>query len=150
MFAAFSWPWMCRSIPVSCLRNLEGFCSPFLGPQPWVLLCHRSNCSKQNDWTRTCLRDLPMVLSCLPGCILFSTYVDWNLCAFLQVYHGWEVEGVCPLCLDGLDLFTRAADRRESSAKYLEYVLDSPASEELPGAGLSLHSILGCSCLPDA
>lgn len=55
-----------------------------------------------------------------------------------------------PLCLDGLDLFTRAADTWESSAKYLEYMLDSSASEELPGAGLSLYSTLGCSCLPDA
>lgn len=55
-----------------------------------------------------------------------------------------------PLCLDGLDLFTRAADTWESSPKYLEYMLDSSASEELPGAGLSLYSTLGCSCLPDA
>lgn len=44
----------------------------------------------------------------------------------------------------------RADDTRESSAKYLEYVLDSSASEELPGAAPSLYSMLGCSCLPDA
>lgn len=57
---------------------------------------------------------------------------------------------VCTLCLGGLDLFTRAADTRESSAKYPEYMLDSPASKDLPGAGLPLYSMLGCSCLPDA
>ena len=60
------------------------------------------------------------------------------------------MEGLCPLCLDGLDVFTSAADTRESSAKYLEYMLDSPARKELPGAELSLYSMLGCSCLPDA
>lgn len=51
------------------------------------------------------------------------------------------MEGVCMLCLDGLDLFTRAADTRESSAKYLEYMLDSPTSKDLPSKELGYHFI---------
>lgn len=43
------------------------------------------------------------------------------------------------LYLAGLDLFSRAADMRGSSTKYLEYVCDFPASEDLPGARISLY-----------
>lgn len=133
MFASFSWLWICRTIPISHLWNLEDFCRPFLSPQPWVLLCHKCNSSKQNDWTRMyvpeghfysfVLSGGPSYCFLLPAnCILFSAHIDfWNLCAFFQVHHCWEMESVCPLCLDGL--FTGAADTRESSAKYLEYVI---------------------------
>lgn len=68
------------------------------------------------------LFERPSYHSLLPAnCILFSAHLDWNLCAFLQEYHCWEMESVCPLCLDVL--FTGAADTRESSAKYLEYLI---------------------------
>lgn len=46
---------------------------------------------------------------------------------------------MCLLYLAGLDLFSRAADMTESSTKYLKYVCDFPAREDLPGARLSLY-----------
>lgn len=36
---------------------------------------------------------------------------------FLQVYHSWEMGSLCPLCLNDLDLFTRAADVRGKQCK---------------------------------